>query len=452
MPACCIARKVRALVAAVLLATFGATAPAAADGALGGVEARRAALFAETLQDPTNLDVAFEYAMLSAQVGDYEAAIAALERMLVFAPDLPRVQLELGVLYYRIGATDTARAYFEAARRPDVPPEVRARVDAYMAAIERQDRRFLIDGQFTIGGQYQSNANAAPGGNTIIVNGIPLVLDENARAKADFNVFSLVALHFSYDLRNQGDLIEADFVTYNNAYFTEDQLNLDLAELSVGPSFSLGRIGIDRGRLGVYGILGGVALDREGYSTTYGAGVRLTAQLGDRLATDNRAEIRAVNYLDSEAYPTVRDQTGQEYRGYSELTYLIDPQTRVAIAAQGRVVDARVGYNSFGEVGPIARASHLFDGPKGGILADDRPWQVSLSGGALGRWYFDPDPLINVTEAERDRVFWAELGLAVPFRHDINAFLTGQIIDQWSNYDTRDYTNAILTFGLTKRF
>ena len=33
------------------------------------------------LQDPSNLDVAFEYASLSSQVGDYEAAISTLERM-----------------------------------------------------------------------------------------------------------------------------------------------------------------------------------------------------------------------------------------------------------------------------------------------------------------------------------------------------------------------------------
>ena len=40
------------------------------------------------LQDPSNLDVAFEYASLSSQVGDYEAAISTLERMLIFAPKL----------------------------------------------------------------------------------------------------------------------------------------------------------------------------------------------------------------------------------------------------------------------------------------------------------------------------------------------------------------------------
>jgi cytochrome c-type biogenesis protein CcmH/NrfG len=46
------------------------------------IEARRQALLQLMLQDPSNLDVAFEYASLSSQVGDYEAAVSTLERML----------------------------------------------------------------------------------------------------------------------------------------------------------------------------------------------------------------------------------------------------------------------------------------------------------------------------------------------------------------------------------
>jgi Flp pilus assembly protein TadD len=46
---------------------------------------------------PNDLDLAFEYATLSSQAGDYEGAISTLERMLVYAPNTPRLQLELGV-------------------------------------------------------------------------------------------------------------------------------------------------------------------------------------------------------------------------------------------------------------------------------------------------------------------------------------------------------------------
>src|SRR5687768_2070429 len=58
-------------------------------GDRASAEARRQALFQRMLTDPSNLDYAFEYAALSEQVGDLEAAISTLERMLVFAPGLP---------------------------------------------------------------------------------------------------------------------------------------------------------------------------------------------------------------------------------------------------------------------------------------------------------------------------------------------------------------------------
>jgi Flp pilus assembly protein TadD len=71
---------------------------------------RRQDLLRLMLQDPSNLDVAVEYASLSSQVGDYEAAVSTLERMLIFAPNTPRLQLELGILYYRLGSYEVSRS------------------------------------------------------------------------------------------------------------------------------------------------------------------------------------------------------------------------------------------------------------------------------------------------------------------------------------------------------
>jgi len=54
-----------------------------------------------------------------------EGAISTLERMLIYAPNTPRLQLELRVLYYKIGAYDVPRNYFEQAlANPKLRPEV----------------------------------------------------------------------------------------------------------------------------------------------------------------------------------------------------------------------------------------------------------------------------------------------------------------------------------------
>jgi Flp pilus assembly protein TadD len=87
------------------------------------VEAQRQALLRQMIARPNDLDLAYQYAQLSAQVGDYEGAISTLERMLIYAPNTPRLELELGILYYRIGSYEIARSYFATVLAdPNVPP------------------------------------------------------------------------------------------------------------------------------------------------------------------------------------------------------------------------------------------------------------------------------------------------------------------------------------------
>src|SRR5680860_1925413 len=87
-----------AIAIAVACLVVGGTVPSfAAEAAL---ESRRDTLLNQMLARPNDLDLAFEYAKLSSEAGDYEGAISTLERMLIYAPNTPRIQLELGVLYY----------------------------------------------------------------------------------------------------------------------------------------------------------------------------------------------------------------------------------------------------------------------------------------------------------------------------------------------------------------
>jgi cytochrome c-type biogenesis protein CcmH/NrfG len=60
--------------------------------------------FQEMLRQPANLDVLFKFASLASKTGDLEGAVSALERMLLIDNNLPRVRLELALLYYRLGS------------------------------------------------------------------------------------------------------------------------------------------------------------------------------------------------------------------------------------------------------------------------------------------------------------------------------------------------------------
>ena len=133
------ARKLTAplLVALMLVAALvigSNRAAAQSDSAdLDALQKQYDAAFAEIFKDPGNLDKSFQYAEIAVKLGNYEAAISALERMLLIDPNLPRVRLELGVLYFRLGSYQLAKSYLtRAVEGADVPDDVRTRVDVYL--------------------------------------------------------------------------------------------------------------------------------------------------------------------------------------------------------------------------------------------------------------------------------------------------------------------------------
>ena len=56
------------------------------------------AAFQAMMEEPTDLERTFHFASIARGVGDFEGAVGALERMLIYNPDLPVVHWELARL------------------------------------------------------------------------------------------------------------------------------------------------------------------------------------------------------------------------------------------------------------------------------------------------------------------------------------------------------------------
>ena len=126
------------------------------------------AAFQETLRQPGNLDVLFRFATVATQTGDLEGAVSALERMLLIDPNLPRVRLELGVLYFRLGSYELARTFLQSALASrSIPADVRAKAEQYMAELDNRLTRSRFSGEVFLGMRYQSNANLVPGNSQV---------------------------------------------------------------------------------------------------------------------------------------------------------------------------------------------------------------------------------------------------------------------------------------------
>lgn len=105
----------------LFIGLFLATQAHAANSAAN--QAKLDALYNQLLQDPTNIELTLEYAELAVEMGDYEAAIPPLERLLITTPGASKIQLELGILYYLLGSHDVAKTYLNDAKKGGKAPE-----------------------------------------------------------------------------------------------------------------------------------------------------------------------------------------------------------------------------------------------------------------------------------------------------------------------------------------
>jgi len=227
----------RRLLATALAITLSVSASTQAQDVDPELQKQYDEAFQSVFADPGNLDKTFRFAELAVQTGNFEAAISALERMLLINPNLPRVRLELGVLYFRLGSYQVAKTYLDrAVEGENVPDEVRQRVETFLAEIEKRLSRHQFAGSVFGGVRYQSNANAGPSSGTVLANGITATLSNQFTKTSDENFFVSGNVRHTYDLQLQaGEVWETNGTLYGSEQKTQNQLDLIFFNIDSGP-------------------------------------------------------------------------------------------------------------------------------------------------------------------------------------------------------------------------
>jgi hypothetical protein len=415
------------------------------------IDARRASLLQQMIASPSDLDLAFEYAELSSQVGDYEGAISTLERILIFAPNTPKLQLELGILYYRIGSYDVARSYLATvAANPDVPPAIAAQVRLYLQQLALEADPPPFSATWYTGIRWESDANSAPANSTVTLNGIDFTLDDQAIAAPDWSVLNIGTMHYSYDLKNQGDRLEFDALGYDARYFNFTDIDLDFFESTLGPSFNMKRWGMDKSRLFLYGIGDEVLLGNDQYFNSGGGGVRVLSFAAERSVLDVRLETRVREFNNTELRPNSTLRDGAQTRAGGSYSYYLAPGLVLIVEGYDQREDADAGFYANWELGASAGIAWTFANP---LRAEAQyPWTLQVGAGGIHRKYDDPDPTINPNATEVDRTFWGRAALVLPVSETLAMVPQIEIRDQQSNYDTSTFDDFSALLGLQKRF
>lgn len=143
--------RAKARIAALLLATACAAAtPGMAQTT--STETRRDAVFARMLQAPADRALMLEYARLSVQLRDFEAAAATLERFLDLDPGNAAVRVELATAYFALGAHAVADYHLAtAAASGALTPEQAEQAARYRDETAARQSPHQITGRIALG-------------------------------------------------------------------------------------------------------------------------------------------------------------------------------------------------------------------------------------------------------------------------------------------------------------
>jgi hypothetical protein len=356
------------------------------------LQAQKEELFQKMLRNPGDLDTSFAYADVSARLGDNEAAVSALERMLLFNPDLPRVQLELGALYFRMGSFEIARTYFDKAAAANPPAEVKARIDRYLAEISHQSSPQLFTGFLFFGAQYQSDANVAPGSPLIHSPIGDVLLSSQFVKQADGNAFLTGSALYSYDLGTQSrDTAEVTGTGFLNHYFHIGRLDLALAEVTAGPRFNFAEPapGITTSSVKPYLILNEVGLGGNQYFNTYGFGIEGTATAMFDFRIKPVFEFRQKNFSNAADRPLSRGLNGSDKLASLLVDKPITENSNLTLEFDFLAQGTRLKYYSNQAYAASAAYRIRYDDPVGLFRL---PWETTVFLSRSYGNYDAPDP------------------------------------------------------------
>lgn len=411
------------------------------------LEAQRRAIYQRMLTQPKDLNLAFGYATLSSRLGDLEAAASVYEGMLLKV-DAPRVRLDLAATYYRLGAMAPARENFLRVRsQPGTPPEVIARIDAYLGAIERQRTQGDgFAGRLNFGMRWQSNANTSPDVAFIPSYGRDFFIG----GEADTSALLGAQMRWRKSMGTEGHSFEVSLAGNVAEFGNLDRLSNRSIELRAGPDFALPQMGgIRNARLALSASLARSWLGGESYMSGAGLLAHLRMSLDRRSNLSFTAEWRDEDLLASSLRPRADEQDGTRTKVSALWSRQLSERWQVLAGLSQEWRRASVASHSHDET-TLRLGANYRHKPLWG--EGRQPWVLGLSTSVSRRVNGAPNPGIDRFNAQRGNDFNIQAVENIPLGKNFGLQLILGYRSVTSNYEIREFDDRYVGFTLTRSF
>jgi hypothetical protein len=402
--------------------------------------------FQAVLARPFDLGTSLRYAAGSEQVGDLEASIGALERLLFYNPNLTRVRFELGVLYFRLGSYEMARGYFQIVlASAEAGADIKQRAPDFVDAIETALKVDRWSGFAQTGIGYQTNASAGPSQQALLSSN--LTVDSRLLGRPDGNWFGAFGVTYVHDFGSQsGDVFEANIIGFDAQQFTLHEFDFGWLDVRAGPRFGVLQDVLNGASIKPYVVATGATLADAPYLGAVGGGMTMHVNLAN-VALDPFVEFERGNYRSSELFPFAAGLDGTLSTYALQAAGPLFTNVRWSGGIAFNHSDDAFPWFSFDRYALDLCLYWTVPMPWGG-----RSWIVT-PGFRVAEWiYRAPDPTIDPFIAERAFEWQAGVALDIPIGNQVG--LGVQVLYRAINSNIAIYTikDLAVTMGPTVRF
>lgn len=405
-------------------------------------------LIERSRRDPANVALVLEIARVASTLGEIETAIGALERLLIFDPGQPRLRLQLGALYQRLGALDLARLQFEQALAGSGEDlELAPRARTHLAAIGTARARNVVAGELLVGGRYQTNPKAAGSSSDVRIGDQPVRAGQEE--KDDFSLFAQGVLTHTYRFDTQwDDVLASELRSYAELFATQTRQDFTFLELESGPRIGLGRLGLGDASLRPFATAAYATLDRAYYFHWLGVGLELHDRWGAELETRFRLRVRRQGYVGTQARP-YSGRNGWREDALVGATWALGPRDAIDGLLYAEWAGARDDEQAYGEAGASLIYGHSFGAGAGAGVG---PLTLYGGGSIAYSRYRGSDPDVEPGRRRKDFGYGLRGGAVLAVTPAVA--LQGEVEHRFvqSNVEVYQYGSTAALLALRLRF